>query len=49
MADPGMSKPWGGGPVAEEFLGFGDCYYAPSHIPHAFVVRLDHKNTFFML
>ena len=36
-----MSKPRG--PVAVESCGFGDCYYAPSHIPHDFVVRLDNK------
>ena len=34
----------GRGPIAVKFLGSGDCYnYAPSHISHPFVVRLDNK------
>ena len=30
------------GPGAVEFIGSGDCFYAPSHIPYVFVVREEH-------
>ena len=42
VPDPGISKP-GHGPGAVEFLGSGDCFDAPSHIPNVFVVRVVNK------
>ena len=42
VADPGISKP-GHGPSMVEFLGFGDCFDVPSHIPNVFVVRVGNK------
>ena len=33
----------GHGPGAVEFLGSGDCFDAPSHIPNVFVVRVVNK------
>ena len=41
VADPGTSEP--GGLI--EFLGAGDCFDAPKHMPYAFVVRVENKNT----
>ena len=44
MADPGISKPAGGGGVAGvvEFLGL-EFVLTPSHIPYVFVVRVVNK------
>ena len=39
MADPGISKPWGVVWGVLEFLGFEDCFDAPSHIPYAFIIN----------
>ena len=42
VVDPGISEP-GGHPGVAEFFGSWDCFDAPSHIPYAFVVRVENK------
>lgn len=44
VADQGILKRWEGAcPVAVKFLRSGDCFYATSHIPYAFVLRVGNK------
>ena len=40
VADPGISKPG----ETVEFLEFGDCFDAPSHIPLGYVFEVSIKN-----
>ena len=43
MANPGFKEPGGAVPVRYNFLRSEDCFDAPSHIPYAFVVRVENK------